>query len=92
MTDISDHLPIFACIGILKPRKNPPLKIKTRQLNKNAINNIKHHLKQTNWSQLHNMDTDRAFEYFIETLINIIDIYAQEKEINIKPNNIIREK
>jgi hypothetical protein len=38
------------------------------------------------------MDTDNAFEYLIETLINIIDTYAPEKVITIKASNIIREK
>lgn len=92
MTDLSDHLPIFTCIGTSKPDKKSPHKTKTRQINETAINNIKYHLKQINWTQLHDMDTNKAFEFFIETLNNILDTYAPEREITVKPNNMIREK
>jgi len=43
LSDISDHLPIFACIGKQKEQKRLPIKIKTRPLSEEILKNIKIH-------------------------------------------------
>ena len=52
ISDISDHLPIFACINKNKRTKHKPLQIKTRSFTAEAMAMIKNSLEKTNWTQL----------------------------------------
>jgi hypothetical protein len=92
MTELSDHLPVFTCIGSQKTRTKSPIKIKSRKLNNDIINSIKTSIKQLNWIQLEHMDADEAYKCFTEKITNVIDMHAPEREITIMPNNVIRNK
>jgi len=90
LTDISDHQPI--CLFSTKKNKHhgEPHKFYARKLNDPALINIKRSLANTNWNSLETLDTEQAFEQFINTITNTIDQFAPLKLIIIPSNKIIQ--
>lgn len=91
-TDISDHYPIYMCYGSDKQMNQTPTNITTRPINAVAEKNIKDALQQLKWDNLLTMGTNEAYEHFIKTTTDIIDLIAPEKVIKIRYKNKIREK
>ena len=89
--DISDHLPDI--VGITRdsiiPTKGKILNY--RKLNEMAINNIKNALNMQDWSSLEVLDTNTAYNYFIEVIKNVIDQFAPEKTLKVRGSKLKRE-
>jgi len=92
ISDISDHLPIFLCVGSQNLRSKQPKTIITRQMNDEKLGQIKNELSQLDWNEVHNMNTNEAHNHFINKLNEITDNIAPEKEIIISRKHSIKEK
>ena len=90
LCDISDHLP--CCLFFGKKAKNNPIKVTTRKLNDKKIKSIKDHLMHVSWECMENMNTDDAYDYFMQEIANALDIYAPKRLITVSPKNIIRDE
>jgi hypothetical protein len=55
------------------------------------MQNIANVVKETNWQYLENMNTDDAYNEFSNTLNNIINNAAPEKQIKITSKFVIRD-
>ena len=88
MTNMSDHLPVFSCMGKTKNEKfKQPLILKHRPLNDKSLQNIKYMLQITDWTNLENMELDQAYKYFIEKInevLEVLEVCAPEKQTAIK--------
>lgn len=93
--DISDHFPVV-CFIVKKskaPKTNqPPLKFKHRPVNESSIHEIQAKLNETDWSFLHNVNVNDAYTLFEDTLLEIIENEAPEKEVVIPSKYIINEE
>ena len=90
--DISDHLPIFCFVGGKpKPKNNRSLNFKCRPMSSSSFQLISADIKDTDWKFLDNLSVQESFDAFYDTLNKIVDTYAPEKNVSIKPKFIIRE-
>ncbi len=84
LSDISDHFPIFFYMKHTGTNiTKSPLRFSYRPINETSLVNIKHSLSLIDWSYLHNLSLDHAYEEFIKTLNNIINDHAPMQDINI---------
>ena len=80
LSDISDHLPVFAFLGKKEANTHcEPLVFKYRNLNEEAITHIKEYLGNSDWDYLNGMEVDNAFETFVNAVNRSIDTFAPEK-------------
>lgn len=91
-TDLSDHYPIYMCYGSGRHNNQQSTNITTRPINTVTENKLKDAFEQIKWNKLHNMETNDAYECFIKTTTDVIDLIAPEKIIKIRHKNKIREK
>ena len=92
LTDISDHLPIFACFGTTINQKQENLKITCRPMNDEQINMIIKSLENTDWNSINNdNDINSTYDKLITKLWDTVNEYAPEKNITINKNKIIRQ-
>ena len=78
--DISDHLPVFTCVGKKKrSHSNKSILIQTRSMTKNTIRNIADKIRITDWKYLEQMNANDAYTEFENALNNIINSIAPEK-------------
>ena len=91
--DISDHMPIMVCTGTSKPNinKGKPLEVRRRKFTEANINDISHKIKNTNWQYLNTLETNHAYENFMNKLNAIIDEEAPEVLVRIKPSRVIHQ-
>lgn len=90
--DISDHLPIFSCMGKNKPKIVPDsLRFEHRRLTDTAIASITQELLSTDWSTLESVTVDEAYDSFINKIQGSIDKYAPLKIHQIPQKLIKRE-
>ncbi len=92
ISDISDHLPIFLCVGNQNRCTKHPKTIITRQMSDGKLNQIKNELSRLNWDELNDMNTNEAHNHFIDKVKEITDNIAPEKEIVISRKHSIKEK
>ncbi len=90
--DISDHFPVFVFFGKKNCRGEPPVMIKYRRINDNAITNLQDMLIATDWSMLDTLDVDKQFERLVEILNMYLDECAPQKHIQIPYKYAIRNK
>ena len=82
LTDISDHLPIFACFGTTINQKQENLKITCRPMNDEQINMIIKSLENTDWNSINNdNDINSTYDKLITKLWDTVNEYAPEKNI-----------
>ena len=92
LTDISDHLPIFACFGTTINQKQENLKITCRPMDDEQINMIIKSLENTDWNSINNdNDINSTYDKLITKLWDTVNEYAPEKNITINKNKIIRQ-
>ncbi len=91
-TDISDHLPIFLCIGKQTTTPKSSKTIITRHLNEDKLIEIKSALSLLNWDELNNMSVNESHNYFSNKLNEIIDKIAPETEVKLNRKIAIKEK
>jgi len=92
IADLSDHLPIFVCIGKRRSYTKPNKTIISRQLNDDKLNEIKLKLGTMDWNDLKNMNINDAHNHFISKLNEILDKVAPKKEVKLNNKFQIREK
>ena len=90
MTDISDHLPIFAFTGQKHVTKAKGVKISYRKMSNTAKENIKTDLRNVNWAFIDQMPANEAYETFNNRLQSIIDLHAPVKMINASSKKLKR--
>ncbi len=90
-TKLSDHLPIFAFYGKSLKYKPEPVSYQTRDLGDSNLLQLKQKLERYDWTFLHNLDSNAAYEKFLELLTAELNSAAPLKRINILPTNVIRE-
>ena len=87
VTNMSDHLPVFSCMGKSQNEKSKqPLILKHRPHNDKSLQNIKHMLQITDWTHLQNMKLDQAFQYFTDKINVVLEVCAPEKQTVINPS------
>ena len=94
MNDISDHLPIFVCMGTKQKVSKKPLTIKCRKLDDDKINYIYRAIDLTDWTSLEHVESlpiDAAFDFFDNKLLVALDKVAPETKKNVAYSNIIRD-
>jgi len=90
--DISDHLPVFICLGKDISKKKPEsVQFEHRRVTDTAIASVNQELLSTDWSCLETTSVDEAYEYFINKIHEYIDKYAPIQTIKIPPMFIKRE-
>ena len=91
--DISDHMPSMVCTGTSKPNinKGKPLEVRRRKFTEANINDISNKIKNTNWQYLNTLETNHAYEHFMNKLNAIIDEEAHEVFVRIKPPHVIHQ-
>ena len=75
------------------PENKRPLTIKTRQLDDTKLRNINQSLQENNWESItpsNSHELNHCFQTFIDKIQQIVNQHAPEKEIKIKPKEIIR--
>ncbi len=90
-TKLSDHLPIFAFYGKSLKYKPEPVRYQTRDLGDSNLLQLKQKLERYDWTFLHNLDSNAAYDKFLELLTAELNSAAPLKRINILPTNVIRE-
>ena len=90
LSDISDHLP--CCLFFGQKTKYAPLKVTTRKLNDKKVLSIKNHLSNIDWEYIEHLNTDQAYEAFMQEMTNALDIYAPKRVITVSPKNVIRDE
>ena len=73
LTNVSDHLTILCEIRNNKKKKKMPKFIKYRDMGINNIINARHELDKINWDQLANLNTNEAYNKFIDIFTNTIN-------------------
>ena len=76
MNDISDHLPIFVCMGTKQKVSTKPLTIKCRKLDDDKINEISRAIDQTDWTSIESLPIEAAFDFFNNKLLAALDKIA----------------
>ncbi len=92
-TDISDHLP---CLTILNTGTNhktekSPVRLETRKLDDESLNKIKLALREMDWSNIKNMDTNEGYDFIVKRIQFVLDTICPKKTVTIDPSKIIRE-
>ena len=90
--DISDHLPILITIPNIDVYKKIPTKVTTRALNDQKIKQLNEALNEQDWTKLHSMDLNEAYEQFHQTLQSVLDKVAPIKTLTISGKNKIKEE
>lgn len=92
LTDISDHLPVLLIYktSLTQHTAKTPIKVKTRKMNDDKLQQINNSFLQTNWDILDNDDMELAFQSFTNKLNEIINMHAPEKLVTIRFKDIIR--
>ena len=91
-TEISDHLPCLALIGIGRRKEtNKPNKIRCRKLNDANIARIKNALKFVDWTPINNSNTNEGYDFVLNKIVSVMNTIAPEKEVIIKPSKFIHE-
>ena len=92
LNDISDHLAVFILVGG-KPRTKDkePLSFKCRSITDNAVLKITDQINATDWNMLSNMSAGRAYDYFMQVLLDALDDIAPEKIVTIPSKSVVRE-
>ena len=91
VSDISDHYPICIFYGNKAKTLKEPLSITSRCLNEAKMTNIANGLGNVDWTELHDMNVDDAFDKFTETIAKQIDICAPVKTFKIPYKQVIRQ-
>ena len=66
--DISDHFPIFVFINSKQHTTNKNVNVEYRQIDDNAINNIKAMLMATDWANMFSMDVHQQFNKNVDVI------------------------
>ncbi len=91
-TEISDHLPCLAIVGTgRKKETHSPVKIRCRKLNDANIARIKNALRFVDWTPVNDLGANEGYDFVINKIISIMNTIAPEREIIIKPSNLIHE-
>ncbi len=89
---MSDHLPIITCIDKEKRDNKKNMKIiHKRIITEEAKEKIKANLKDFNWNYLDNLNTNDAYNNFIDRLNSFINEAAPVKTIYIPAKYVIRD-
>lgn len=74
ITDISDHLPVFAIIQncMQKNKDNTTIMMK-REKTQNAVNSFKQDLLRQDWKKVYVRDVNRAYETFLTIISGLYD-------------------
>ena len=92
VTDMSDHLPIFAFCGLSKPKtKKEPLIFNCRQMKESNISNMKNSLSEIDWTFLMTKSAAVCFEAISEEITSALDQFCPIKTVVIPYKKIIHE-
>ena len=89
MNDISDHLPIFVCMGTKQKVSKKPSN--AGNLMTDRINEISRAIDLTDWTSLESLPINAAFDFFNNKLLAAQEKVAPETKKNIAYSNIIRD-
>ena len=90
--DISDHMPSIITLKDQKKSKKEPLRILTRELNNNKLNELNSKLANMPWeSTVQNLDTEETFNCFHTQLQDSIEKVIPLKMKTISYNHILRD-
>jgi len=90
-TELSDHLPILALYGKNNKVRTQPISKIIRKLTEGNIVEIKTRLENYDWQTLNNLDSNEAYNTFLDVIIRTLDEVAPMKTIIISAKRIIRE-
>ena len=85
ITDLSDHLPIFAFVDKKGSKVDKKSKITFRPITSQIIDNINQELTNVNWDFLEETSVNMAYEAFHTKLQHTLDSIAPVKTIKINP-------
>lgn len=89
ITDISDHLPVFACFqNVFKPPLGPTIFSRTvRHRTSEAIETLQMELNKCNWDEIYSYENpNEAYSIFLERLLEIYNKCCPFKTITYKCN------
>ena len=85
ITDISDHFPCILTVNNFNQSKDKKTKITKRKLNKEILDKIKNDIGNIDWEiEIKNQDINNAFEKFHNKLLEILNLHAPERTVNLK--------
>jgi hypothetical protein len=87
----SDHYPIMISLPSCSENKSKSITFKSRKFNPDTYSKIEADLLAHDWSNLHTMDSNPAYTYFTDTLMQIIDKHAPIRSKTIRKRNLRRE-
>lgn len=93
ITDISDHFPVIMCIGkVNNSKRKDPLVFTHRRISDEALRQISVSLSGKNWQELDNQTSaSDAYDNFMDSFNEVLDIYAPMHTVNIPHKAIVRE-
>ena len=93
MTDISDHYPIIACMGVAKGKKiKQPLVFECRQLGQPQIDRLSAALTNTEWNAvLDSDDVSKCYDNFMTRFHNVLDECAPMQKSSIPHRAILKQ-
>ena len=90
--DISDHLPSIIRLKNQKKCKKEPIKVMTREMNKEKITNLNSKLSNVLWDLiLQNLDTEETFHHFHQEIQTTLDEVIPLKMKTKSYNQILRD-
>ena len=88
LSDLSDHFPCMLNIKNTKLFRKKQVTVKTRGLNPSKMEEIKRKLSQVDWEELlANKPTDKSFDIFHQSLLDIMDETAPYHTVKISQKN-----
>ena len=92
-TDISDHLPIVACVGSRCKNldKKKPLMIKSRFIDEYKLSQIRREISLRRWDNLETLTVNEAYLSVVNVINSALDQHAPETIKRIPATRVIRD-
>ncbi len=94
LEDISDHLPIFCILNVIKTQVraiDDYTTVERRHITPERIDKLNIELGKINWDYLNDMQTNEAYEDFTGKLNKILDEVVPKVKMKIKSTQVIRD-
>ena len=85
INDMSDHYPCLLSIFPSQFETSVKQTIPVRVYNDNSLHNIKNYLLHCDWSCIHSLNTDNAYELLCQYIQYALDLFAPYKANTVKP-------
>ena len=84
VTDISDHLPVFACCPSQDEKRNKPLYKYCQNVTDEGLVTMNQYLLSCDWTQVLNSESvNKAYQLFLEKFKEIYNLCCPVKKVNI---------